>query len=383
MKGASEAMAENERNGVLLPLGFLVGGTVGVILVRILFLDSIETLAWSMFWSSVGNGQLMDMGTVLRSATFAKCVSGFLVAGVAAALAVRAALRSNKAGASDFLYQVNHDGTSPAEVPEQRADLLAGASPSIPADQGFAPAPTEETVPTSAAEQNTETNSAGGAESGIAVGRRYAARRAAMQGTSTFSRRFGAAPQPGNDLLDERVKPCARCGQQNPEDYNFCMKCGEPFNQPAILSPSEEPHRSASSGQLFNQPDLAITLEEPHRRTSMIDQQMRSFDKTRLTTQQKLYFQQEYDKQSRNPSTALVLALLLGGLGAHRFYLREMGWGVAYIVFCWTFIPVLVSFVECFFIRSRTRKFNERCAEEILAKMAVIFSEPEMAPAVR
>ena len=115
----------------------------------------------------------------------------------------------------------------------------------------------------------------------------------------------------------------------------------------------------------------------------MIDQQMRSFDKSKLTTQQKLYFQQEYDKQSRNPSTALVLALLLGGLGAHRFYLGEMGWGVAYIVFCWTFIPVLVAFVECFFIRSRTKKYNERCAEDILAKMSVIFSEPEIAVAMR
>jgi TM2 domain-containing membrane protein YozV len=136
-------------------------------------------------------------------------------------------------------------------------------------------------------------------------------------------------------------------------------------------------------GQPFNQPDTVSTPEEPHRRTPMIEQQLRSFDKTKQTTQQKLYFQQEYDKQNRNPSTALVLALLLGGLGAHRFYLRQMGWGVAYILFAWTFIPVLVSFVECFFIRSRTREYNERCAEDILTKMSVIFSEPEIAVTVR
>lgn len=95
----------------------------------------------------------------------------------------------------------------------------------------------------------------------------------------------------------------------------------------------------------------------------------------KLTPQQKLYFQQEYDKQVRNPSTALVLALLLGGVGAHRFYLRQWGWGVAYILFCWTFIPVVVSLFECFGIRKRTTEYNEQCAKEIMAKMEVIFSD--------
>ena len=44
--------------------------------------------------------------------------------------------------------------------------------------------------------------------------------------------------------------------------------------------------------------------------------------------------------------TAGVLALLLGGLGIHKFYLGKIGMGILYIVFCWTFIPALVAFVE-------------------------------------
>lgn len=95
----------------------------------------------------------------------------------------------------------------------------------------------------------------------------------------------------------------------------------------------------------------------------------------KLTTQQKLYFQQEYDKQSRNPSTALILALLLGGVGAHRFYLRQWGLGVAYLLFAWTFIPVFVALIECFMISKRTEKYNEQIAQQILDKMDVIFSE--------
>ncbi len=103
----------------------------------------------------------------------------------------------------------------------------------------------------------------------------------------------------------------------------------------------------------------------------------------RLTPQQKLYFQQEYDKRVRNPSTALVLALLLGGLGAHRFYLRQWGWGIAYALFSWTFIPVIVSLFECFTIRKRTNEYNDQCAQEILSKMNVIFSDPSIAVNLR
>jgi TM2 domain-containing membrane protein YozV len=98
-----------------------------------------------------------------------------------------------------------------------------------------------------------------------------------------------------------------------------------------------------------------------------------------LTSQQKLYFQQEYDKQSRSPSTALVLALLLGGVGGHRFYLRQWGWGVAYVLFAWTFIPVIVALIECFLIKSRTERYNKQVAEQIKQKMGVIFSEPVLA----
>ena len=98
-----------------------------------------------------------------------------------------------------------------------------------------------------------------------------------------------------------------------------------------------------------------------------------------LTSQQKLYFQQEYDKQSRNPSTALVLALLLGGVGAHRFYLRQWGWGIAYVLFAPTFIPLIIALIECFLIRKRTERYNQQVAEQIKQKMGVIFSEQVLA----
>jgi TM2 domain-containing membrane protein YozV len=41
-----------------------------------------------------------------------------------------------------------------------------------------------------------------------------------------------------------------------------------------------------------------------------------------------------------------VLALLVGGLGAHKFYLGRTGAGIAYLLFSWTFIPSVIAFVE-------------------------------------
>lgn len=41
-----------------------------------------------------------------------------------------------------------------------------------------------------------------------------------------------------------------------------------------------------------------------------------------------------------------LLALLLGGLGIHKFYLGSWGWGIVYIVFVFTYIPSIVALVE-------------------------------------
>ena len=46
--------------------------------------------------------------------------------------------------------------------------------------------------------------------------------------------------------------------------------------------------------------------------------------------------------------TAALLAFFLGGLGAHKFYLGKVGQGFLYLIFCWTFIPAIVAFIEFF-----------------------------------
>lgn len=48
----------------------------------------------------------------------------------------------------------------------------------------------------------------------------------------------------------------------------------------------------------------------------------------------------------KSRSIAVALALLLGGLGLHKFYLNRPGLGVLYILFCWTLIPAAIAFIE-------------------------------------
>lgn len=48
----------------------------------------------------------------------------------------------------------------------------------------------------------------------------------------------------------------------------------------------------------------------------------------------------------RSRIAAAVFALLLGGLGIHKFYLGQTTQGVLYLIFFWTFIPAVIGFVE-------------------------------------
>lgn len=48
----------------------------------------------------------------------------------------------------------------------------------------------------------------------------------------------------------------------------------------------------------------------------------------------------------RSRLAAALFALFLGSLGIHKFYLGSIGWGILYILFCWTGIPTIVGFIE-------------------------------------
>lgn len=47
-----------------------------------------------------------------------------------------------------------------------------------------------------------------------------------------------------------------------------------------------------------------------------------------------------------NKVTYVLLAMFLGGFGAHKFYAGKHGQGFLYLLFCWTYIPEAIGFIE-------------------------------------
>lgn len=61
----------------------------------------------------------------------------------------------------------------------------------------------------------------------------------------------------------------------------------------------------------------------------------------------------------RDKTTAIVLAFFFGAIGIHRFYLRQTGLGILYLVFCWTLIPAVIALIDFFVLLAMSqRKFD-------------------------
>lgn len=72
----------------------------------------------------------------------------------------------------------------------------------------------------------------------------------------------------------------------------------------------------------------------------------------------------------KSKSTALIIALFIGGFGVHRFYLNQPVLGILYLLFSWTFIPLVISIIDIFafiFMSEKTfnRKYNSHVEEKV------------------
>lgn len=64
----------------------------------------------------------------------------------------------------------------------------------------------------------------------------------------------------------------------------------------------------------------------------------------------------------KSKEAAGILAILLGGLGVHKFYMGRIGLGILYLVFVWTLIPIIVGLIEgIIYLVEDDAKFQTRC----------------------
>ena len=48
----------------------------------------------------------------------------------------------------------------------------------------------------------------------------------------------------------------------------------------------------------------------------------------------------------KSRGVAILLALFAGGIGGHRYYFGQVGAGLLYTLFFWTFIPAIIALFE-------------------------------------
>lgn len=99
-----------------------------------------------------------------------------------------------------------------------------------------------------------------------------------------------------------------------------------------------------------------------------------------LSEDQRALFRQESRQAEKDPTTGVLLAVFLGGLGAHRYYLND--WlGLLYLVFCWTLIPSVIGLFEAFLMADRVREFNRFQAKTVVARIKATAPTSATAPA--
>lgn len=101
----------------------------------------------------------------------------------------------------------------------------------------------------------------------------------------------------------------------------FCRECGNRINRKAVICPNcgvpTDQNESRSGYFQSTQAAASSTMMRPRNAGN-----------------------------HKSRTTAAILAFLLGGLGAHHFYLGNVVLGIIYLLFCVTFIPALVALVE-------------------------------------
>lgn len=121
------------------------------------------------------------------------------------------------------------------------------------------------------------------------------------------------------------TKYCLNCGEEINENAEICEHCG--INQTKSLEGSHEERDEnekycTDCGELINKqaeicPECGVRQQQP-----------------------------DVTADSSEQTTAGILAILLGGIGAHKFYQGSTKLGLLYLCFSWTFIPAIVALVE-------------------------------------
>jgi TM2 domain-containing membrane protein YozV/DNA-directed RNA polymerase subunit RPC12/RpoP len=135
---------------------------------------------------------------------------------------------------------------------------------------------------------------------------------------------------------------CKHCGTQLNEEQMFCLKCGK------TVEINVNTHKNEN---------LSSQIQTP-----LGNQQGGVIINNNLGAYNNLGgFHGKVNNRSK--IAAGILAILLGGVGVHKFYLGKTGMGILYLIFCWTLIPTIIAWIEgiiylCMSDEDFDRKYN-------------------------
>jgi Predicted membrane protein len=126
---------------------------------------------------------------------------------------------------------------------------------------------------------------------------------------------------------------------------NVCPQCGAP------CAPSDSECKYCGEALAANAAQQANQRTSPQQQASDFQANAEAY---RRQVAQQQFAQQQYINNSgidpswpiKNKIAAGLLAIFLGGLGIHEFYLGKIGFGILCLLFCWTGIPAFVGFIQ-------------------------------------
>lgn len=116
--------------------------------------------------------------------------------------------------------------------------------------------------------------------------------------------------------MTQRV--CPQCGAPIDPNATECKFCGE-----KLVMQQQQTQQFQQQPQ--GQPQINVQIQQPQQ-------------------PQQIYVGVNPSWPVKSKTVAGLLAIFLGGIGIHKFYLGQTGKGVLYLVFCWTCVPAIIAF---------------------------------------
>jgi TM2 domain-containing membrane protein YozV len=154
------------------------------------------------------------------------------------------------------------------------------------------------------------------------------------------------------------LKICQKCNHPNPaatgRPTEACPECGALYNPAAAATTAAPPQEFIAPAN----PATAFSQEQP--RMKHADEKFCSECGSTINAKAEICPKcgvrqmaapsasplGQTSSSGKNKVVAGLLALFLGGIGVHKFYLGKGFQGLLYLVFCWSFIPAVIGLVE-------------------------------------